>query len=114
MSAIGDDPDDLRIDAVRGPTRTAGIAAVSGPTEVGAADAIQEVHSTAATSSTDEIAHALAAGTLDAETAKARLIEEAVAAQLPPGTDPARAAELRAEVAALLEADPVLARLLRP
>ena len=61
----------------------------------------------------DEIAQALAAGTIDADVAKAQLIDQAVGAQIPPGASAELVAEIRAELTALLEADPVLEQLLR-
>jgi hypothetical protein len=63
---------------------------------------------------THAIAADLASGAIDGATARARLIEHAVRAQLPPDASPATIAAVRAEVEELLRDDPVLEELLRP
>jgi hypothetical protein len=83
-----------------------------GPVDAEPTQAVEGSQSVAAPGSTDAIAEALASGAIDAAEARAQLIEQAVRAQLPAGADPALAAELTAEVAALLEADPLLEALL--
>jgi hypothetical protein len=82
--------------------------------EIGAAAPVGGPEGVDAPTPTDAIAQALAAGEIDADQARAQLIDAAVAAQLPPDVDPAVAADLRAEVAAALAADPTLERLLTP
>ena len=59
------------------------------------------------------IADALAAGAIDAETAKAQLIDAVVAAQLPADAPPALFVALRDQVAAMLAQSPLLDDLLR-
>jgi hypothetical protein len=99
-----------------GGTPGAGDAAgVAGVDATGHGTATEQVAPVAgAMSSLDAIADALASGAIDPATARSQLVDAALAAQLPPGTDPALFAELRAEVEAMLFADPVLARLLTP
>jgi hypothetical protein len=64
-------------------------------------------------STTEAIAEALAAGTLDVEAATRELVAQSVATALGPGADPASVEALRLEVEALLAGDPTLADLLR-
>jgi hypothetical protein len=103
-----------------GKTEKIGIAAPAEVDEVDASfaaadtEAVARAESTGRTASIDAITHDLATGAIDATEARRLLVEHAVAARLPPGADPALAAELRAEIEALLEADPTLARLLAP
>jgi hypothetical protein len=88
------------------------IDAAEGVEGVEAADRAAPTEGASATASTDAIAEALGAGRIDAEQARAQLIDEALRAQLPAGADPALVEELRAELSALLADDPTLARLL--
>lgn len=62
----------------------------------------------------EAIASALASGTIDAQTARMQLIDEAVRAHLPPDAAPETVSAIRAEVEALLAHDPLVERLLRP
>ncbi|MCR9165271.1 MAG: hypothetical protein ACE37F_26840 [Nannocystaceae bacterium] len=122
----GDDDLDLGIGAVErnsgasgpGAADAAGSSdAVSGAAGVDSTGPVQATTAVDAPSSTagvDEISAAIAAGSLSAADAQAMLIDQVVAAQLPEGADPALAAEIRAEVAAALAGDPVLASLLDP
>lgn len=75
-------------------------------TEVAAASAITSDPVTA-------IGEALAAGAIDADSARSQLIDAVVAAQMPAGADPAVWQQVRAEVEALLAGDPALTDLLR-
>lgn len=86
--------------------------AVDGAKSTAAATAAEEVGAISEARPSDAVAEALAAGHIDAEAARARLIDDALRAQLPAGTDPALMAELRAELEAVLASDPVLQRLL--
>jgi hypothetical protein len=88
-------------DAIEGAEGSRGAAAVEGVGETGRAGGAEA------------IASALSTGAIDAAEAKAQLIEAAVRAQLPEGTDPAIVEAVRAEVEALLANDPVLEDLLR-
>lgn len=117
-----DDSDPMRIDGLRrsdsAPEADAaealdGAQRVEGTESTEAAAAVSQVGDAGSISPTEAITDALAAGAIDAEEAKARLIDETVRAQLPPDADPALIESVRNEVAALLEADPVLARLLQ-
>ena len=113
MSAIGDDPKDLRIDSVAPGDRTGASEQADAVSGAEAAQAAGAAEGAGAVTDMSEIAQALGAGTLDPAAAKAMLIDQAVAAQVPPGASSELIAEIRAEVAALLEADPVLDRLLQ-
>ncbi len=93
-----------------GPLEAAEASEPSAPAEPAEAAGASAV----AGSPTAAIAADLASGAIDAATARARLIEQAVRAQLPPGASPALLAAIRAEVEDLLRDDPVLERLLRP
>jgi hypothetical protein len=112
----GGDPDDLRVGAVGGPKRSeapdAASAAEAAEGSRGAA-AVEGVGESGRAGGAEAIASALSSGAIDAAEAKARLIDEAVRAQLPEGTDPAVIEAVRAEVEALLAGDPVLEDLLR-
>ena len=88
---------------------------VDAAAEVGAADAAIEVGAVGAIAA-DPIAavtNALATGAIDADAARSQLIDAVIAAQMPPGADPAVWQSIRAEVEALLVGDPTLADLLR-
>jgi hypothetical protein len=116
-SGGGDPSDPLRPigpGALDGASRARGIERAEGAEEAAAAGPVSATAHTAATEGTDAIAQALAAGEIDPATARALLLDEAIAASLPPGADPALAAELRAEIEAVLAADPTLQRLLTP
>lgn len=101
-----------RVDATTGgeEVEAAGSAAsATGTAEVGrvgavAADAIDPVVG---------ISDALATGAIDPETARSRLIDAVVTAQMPAGADPVVWQEIRADVEALLAGDPTLMDLLR-
>jgi hypothetical protein len=54
----------------------------------------------------------LASGALDADSARATLVDAVLAAQLPPGLPPAVVADMRADLEAALVADPTLRALL--
>ena len=113
----GGDPDDLRVGPVGGPSRSEGPEAAEGvdPAEGSrGAAAVEGVAETGRAGAAEAIATALSTGAIDAAEAKARLVDEAVRAQLPEGTDPAIVAAVRAEVEAMLANDPVLEDLLRP
>jgi hypothetical protein len=92
------------VDGAEGAASTDASAAVDGAAAVGGA----EVSDPAA------IADALASGAIDAQTARAQLIDAAVASQLPADASPALAASVRAEVEAMLAGNPTLEALLRP
>ena len=114
MTHAGGDPDDpMRIGGVGRTQRPEGPEA-AGAVDVEQAQGIEASSGAAAAQSTDAIADALATGAIDAAEARAALIEQVVRAQVPAGADPAFVAELQAEVAALLESDPLLEALLRP
>lgn len=98
----------------RGVEEAQGAQSVSGVDAVGSAQAVQATEASGAVQGTDAIAQALATGAIDASEAKAQLIDEVVRTQLPAGADPALVAEVRAEVEALLAADPILEKLLTP
>jgi hypothetical protein len=100
-----------RASRARGIDHAAGAEGVEGAAGASAVDPAGEA---TAVRGPDAIAEALAAGRIDPAAARALLIDEAVAAALPPGADPAMAAELRAEIEAVLAADPTLERLLTP
>lgn len=113
----GGDADDLRVGAVGAPKRSEGADAadaVDAAEGSRGAAAVEGVSETGRAGGAEAIASALGSGAIDAAEAKARLIDEAVRAQLPEGTDPAIVEAVRAEVEALLAGDPVLEDLLRP
>lgn len=96
----------------------AGVDDVGGIDEVGEVKASAELTAAAAVeaAAADPVAaigEALAAGAIDAETARVQLIDAMVAAQMPAGADPALWSEIRAEVEALLAGDPTLNDLLQ-
>jgi hypothetical protein len=112
----GGDPDDLRVGPVGGSRRGEGpdaADAVDAAEGSRGAAAVEGVAETGRAGATEAIATALSTGAIDAAEAKARLIDEAVRAQLPEGTDPAIVAAVRAEVEAMLTNDPLLEDLLR-
>lgn len=85
---------------------TAAATAATGSAEVGGVGAV-------AADPIAAIGDALATGAIDPETARSRLIDAVVAAQMPAGADPAVWQEIRADVEALLAGDPNLMALLR-
>lgn len=81
----------------------------------GGADAVAEVQSAAGAGEVDavaDIAAGLETGAIDPAQARAALIEQALAAHLPPGADEALVAEVRANLEAALANDPTIASLL--
>lgn len=116
-SGGGDASDPLRPigrGGLEGASRARGVEGapeVRGSEAVGAVEAAEGTRSTA---EIDAITEDLAAGRIDPATARARLIDDAIAQALPPGSDPALVADLRAELEAVLAADPLLDRLLTP
>ena len=60
------------------------------------------------------VAQALEAGEITPAEARNQLVESALQARLPDDVNPALRAEIRAEIEAVLDADPTLARLLDP
>jgi hypothetical protein len=114
MTHTGGNADDpFRIGGVAHTPRTGGPEAIA-PAEAEATQGIEVAEGTAPAGSIEAVAEALAAGAIDADQARAQIIEQMVRAQLPAGSDPALVAEVRAEVEALLEGDPLLESLLRP
>lgn len=101
-----------RANPMQGASRAQGVQRADGPEASSSTAAVDPAGAAARASGTDGIAEALAAGTIDPATARAQLIDEAIAASLPPGSDPALVADLRAEIEAVLAADPTLERLL--
>lgn len=91
------------------------VGRVEGASAASAAAAASEIGATSAIASDPvaAIGEALAAGAIDAETARTQLIDAVVAAQMPAGADPAVWQAIRSEVEALLAGDPALADLLR-
>lgn len=85
--------------------------AVEGPR---AASSAAEADGVTGPVGTEAIASALSRGTLDPQSARAQLIDQAVQAQLPPDAAPETVAAIRAEVEAMVAGDPVLEQLLRP
>ena len=113
MTISGDDPKELGVAPVSGSTKAAQAdpaAPVDGP---GGAAAIDGVDPLGNASSAAPVASELASGAIDGEQATARLIEQAVRAQLPPDAEAAAIQALTSEVEALLAADPTLNALLR-
>ena len=92
------------VDAARAPATEA--AGAGGSEGVLGAQGVQGA------SGTQELAGALEAGRIDAEQARAALIEQAIAAHLPADADPALVDELRADLLAALADDPTLHALL--
>ena len=81
----------------------------------GGADAVAEVQSAAGAGEVDavaDIAAGLESGAIDPAQARAALIEQALAAHLPPDADAALVAEVRANLEAALANDPTIASLL--
>lgn len=91
----------------------AAVGEVAASGEVAGAAAVEAAGAAAAADPVAAISEALAAGAIDAETARVQLVEAIVAAQMPAGADPALWLEIRAEVEALLAGDPTLTDLLR-
>lgn len=120
MPNSGNGPGPLRPVGSRGagsltPNEAAGAAgAAQGAEGVASAPGATAAAPVAGSPITEAIASALASGEIDPQTARSRLIEHAVRAQLPPDASPATVAAIRAEVEALLRDDPVIERLLRP
>ena len=115
MTTSGKDPDDLRVGAVSGAQRAKeadAAEAVEGAAGTRGAAAVDGVGGPGEVDGTEAITSALASGAIDAAEAKARLIDEAVRAQLPEGADPATVAAVREEVEAVLAGDPTLEALL--
>jgi len=81
----------------------------------GSAQSAAEVQSTSGASEVGAVADitaGLESGAIDAAQAKAALIEQALAAHLPPDADAALVAEVRADLEAALANDPTLTSLL--
>ncbi|HRI10294.1 MAG TPA: hypothetical protein PKW35_20890 [Nannocystaceae bacterium] len=123
---IGDDPrGGIRVRGL-GPATAPTAASATDPTAAaeradasGATEATHPLTATEATSGAAElrdaasIGEALGAGAIDADTARAQLIDTIVASQLPRGASPALFAAIRDQVAAMLTDNPHLADLLR-
>ena len=117
MTPPGDD--DLGIGAIRrsGESAPADPAApVQGPEAATPTEAASGVDPAAALGSDtlDALTEALASGAISPVEAKAQLIDQVVASQLPADADPAVIEAVRAQVSDLLADDPTLARLLDP
>ncbi len=119
MTPPGDD--DLGIGAIRrsGESAPADPAApVQGPEAATPTEAASGVDPAAALGSAtlglDALTEALASGAISPVEAKAQLIDQVVASQLPADADPAVIEAVRAQVSDLLADDPTLARLLDP
>jgi hypothetical protein len=111
-----DDPSVRAAAPTHGPTGAGAVDPAQAADAAPAAGATAPVGAAGPLAATDPIAaltEALAAGAIDAETARTRLIAEVVRAQMPAGADPAVWAAIEAEVAAVLAGDPVLGDLLR-
>lgn len=104
-----------RPEAAHGVGDVGHVGGVEGAAAASATAAVSEVGATSAIASDPvaAIGDALAAGAIDAETARVQLIDAVVASQMPAGADPAVWREIRAEVEALLAGDPALTDLLR-
>ncbi len=119
-SGNGDPTDPLRAVGGRatGPLshpQTVPAAGAAAPTEGSTAPpAATAAGSLRGSPQTDAIASALASGAIDAQTARAQLIDLAVRAQVPRDAPAATIDAIRAEVEALLGNNPMLDRLLRP
>ena len=116
----GSDPSDplrpvgpLRGDGVNGASATQAADGAAAADGVEATSAVDPAAATDEVRGTDAIADALEAGAIDAEAARARLIEDALAAHLPADADPAVVEAVRADIEAALADDPTLDRLLR-
>ena len=115
-----DDPsENSALSGLRGVGRSAGAArteSVDAAPALDSAAAVEQAAAPGEVGSVDPLralTEALAAGAIDAETARVQLIDAMVAAQMPAGADPALWSEIRAEVEALLAGDPTLNDLLR-
>ena len=119
----GDDELELGIGAIERNAPAGAADAADAAEGVGAAEAVGSAGEIAATAAVDapasplgvdEISAGLAAGSLSPAEAQSMLIDRVVAAQLPEGAAPAVLESVRAEVAAVLANDPLLAALLDP
>lgn len=116
----GDDEHDLGIGAIErnsaasSPDSVDRVTATESASEAAPVSATTAVDAPASPLGVDEISAGLAAGSLTAAEAQAMLIDRVVTAQLPEGADPALVDAIRAEVAASLADDPILASLLDP
>lgn len=113
----GKRPDDLPgVDGIThtGPQGVDGVESVESADAAPSAEGVEATQRAQGASAVDSVVADLAAGRIDAAAARARLVDEAVAAQVGPGADPALIAEIRAQVEALLDNDPTLAALLSP
>ena len=99
-----------------GPTEaTDATGAADAADAAGSAQSAAEVQSTSGASEVGAVADitaGLESGAIDAAQAKAALIEQALAAHLPPDADAALVAEVRADLEAALANDPTLTSLL--
>jgi hypothetical protein len=109
----GNSDDPMRIGGV-GRTRRPDDADAVASVEADATQGVEASSGASAPGDTEAIAQALASGAIDADQARAQLVEQMVRAQLPADADPALVAEIQTEVEALLEGDPLLDALLRP
>ena len=80
----------------------------------GPAEKTQAVSGVDGTSFDAQVAAAVRSGRITPAQAQAQIIEQVVGEQLPPNASPEFVEQVRAEVEALLEGDPVLEELLRP
>ncbi|MEM6290265.1 MAG: hypothetical protein AAGA54_03340 [Myxococcota bacterium] len=119
MTPPGDD--DLGIGAIKrsGESAPADPAApVQGPEAAASTEAAAAVDRAAAPGTDplglDALTEALASGAISPVEAKAQLIDQVVASQLPADADPAVIEAVRAQVGDLLADDPTIARLLDP
>lgn len=90
-------------------------AQAAGPVDAAegeAASRIGGVGEAGATQGTAAVAESLQAGRVDAAQAQALLIEQAIAAHIPPDADPALIESLRSELTLALADDPTLSALL--
>ena len=103
------------VDAAADIGETSAASEVGAATGVGAAGSTTEVGAVGAVAADPiaSISDALAAGAIDADTARSQLIDAVVASQMPPGANPAVWQAIRAEVEALVAGDPTIADLLR-
>jgi len=121
MSAPHDDPsENSALSGLRGVGRSAGAArpeAVDAAPALDSAAAVEQAAAPGEVAAADPLralTEALAAGAIDADTARSELIATIIRAQAPAGADPAVWRAIEAEVQALLAEDPILADLLRP
>ncbi|MEE9383818.1 MAG: hypothetical protein V3V08_10430 [Nannocystaceae bacterium] len=84
------------------------------PIQATALDAVAPVTLEPTLGANEAIAEGLATGTLSVEMAREVLVTEEVERILGRVTDPALTEEIRREITTLLEADPLIQRLLRP